>query len=82
MLGFTGDAVVSDIKGAKVQRFDATYSAVMALENGKVDAVVADSEPAKNISQVTKTYPLLLPKRKKKITQLLFEKMIRSYWRI
>lgn len=47
MLGFTGDAVVSDIKGAKVQRFDATYSAVMALENGKVDAVVADSEPAK-----------------------------------
>lgn len=47
MLGFTGDAVVSDIKGAKVQRFDATYSAVMALEKGKVDAVVADSEPAK-----------------------------------
>ena len=47
MLGFTGDAVVSDIKGAKVQRFDTTYSAVMALEKGKVDAVVADSEPAK-----------------------------------
>ena len=47
MLGFTGDAVVSDIKGVKVQRFDATYSAVMALEKGKVDAVVADSEPAK-----------------------------------
>ena len=47
MLGFTGDAVVSDIKGAKVQRFDDTYSAVMALEKGKVDAVVADSEPAK-----------------------------------
>lgn len=47
MLGFTGDAVVSDIKGVKVQRFDATYSAVMALEKGKVDAVVTDSEPAK-----------------------------------
>ena len=47
MLGFTADAVVSDINGAKVQRFDATYSAVMALEKGKVDAVVADSEPAK-----------------------------------
>lgn len=48
MLGFTGDTVVSDIKGAKVQRFDTTYAAIMALEKGKVDAVVADSEPAKN----------------------------------
>lgn len=47
MLGFTGDAVVSEIKGVKVQRFDATYAAIMALEKGKLDAVVADSEPAK-----------------------------------
>ena len=47
MLGFTGDTVVSGIKGAKVQRFDTTYAAIMALEKGKVDAVVADSEPAK-----------------------------------
>lgn len=47
MLGFTGDTVVSGIKGAKVQRFDTTYAAIMALDKGKVDAVVADSEPAK-----------------------------------
>lgn len=47
MLGFTGDTVVTEIKGAKVQRFDTTYAAIMALEKGKVDAVVADSEPAK-----------------------------------
>lgn len=47
MLGFTGDSVVSEIKGAKVERFNAAYAAIMALNQGKVDAVVLDSEPAK-----------------------------------
>lgn len=47
MLGFTGDTVVSEIKGAKVERFNAAYAAIMALSQGKIDAVVLDSEPAK-----------------------------------
>ncbi|WP_022818826.1 basic amino acid ABC transporter substrate-binding protein [Fusobacterium russii] len=47
MLGFTGDTVVSEIKGAKVERFNAAYAAIMALSQGKIDAIVLDSEPAK-----------------------------------
>ena len=47
MLGFTGDTVVSEIKGVKVERFNAAYAAILALGQGKVDAVVLDSEPAK-----------------------------------
>lgn len=47
MLGFTGDSVVSEIKGAKVERFNAAYAAIIALNQGKIDAVVLDSEPAK-----------------------------------
>lgn len=48
MLGFTGDAVVSEIEGVKVERFNAAYAGIMALKANKVDAVVLDSEPAKN----------------------------------
>lgn len=47
MLGFTGDSVVSEIKGVKIERFNAAYAAIMALSQGKLDAVVLDSEPAK-----------------------------------
>ena len=47
MLGFTGDTVVSEIKGVKVERFNASYAAIMALSQNKIDAVVLDSEPAK-----------------------------------
>lgn len=46
-LGTTGDIFVSDIDGAKVQRFSKGAEAVEALSTGKVDAVVIDSEPAK-----------------------------------
>lgn len=48
MLGFTGDTVVSEIEGVKVERFNAAYAGIMALKSNKVDAVVLDSEPAKN----------------------------------
>ena len=40
MLGFTGDVVVSEMEAA--------YAGIMALQNGKVDAVVLDSETANN----------------------------------
>lgn len=51
MLGFTGDTVVSEIEGVKVERFNAAYAGIMALNADKVDAVVLDSEPAKNYVQ-------------------------------
>ena len=37
MLGFTGDTAVSEIKGVKVERFNASYAAIMALSQNKVD---------------------------------------------
>ena len=48
MLGFTGDTVVSEIEGVKIERFNAAYAGIMALKADKADAVVLDSEPAKN----------------------------------
>lgn len=48
MLGFTGDMVVSEIDGVKTERFNAAYAGIMALQAGKVEAIVLDSEPAKN----------------------------------
>lgn len=47
ILGFTGDSIVSEIKGAQVERFNAAYVAILALSENKLDAVVLDSEPAK-----------------------------------
>ncbi len=46
-MGTTGDIFVSDFKDAKIQRFGKGAEAVEALATGKVDAVVIDSEPAK-----------------------------------
>lgn len=48
MLGFTGDIVVSDIEGVNIERYNAAYAGIMALNVGKIDAVVLDSEPAQN----------------------------------
>jgi len=48
MLGFTGDVVVSEMPEVKVERFNAAYAGIMALQAGKVDAVVLDSETANN----------------------------------
>ena len=48
MLGFTGDMVVSEIPEVKIERFNAAYAGIMALQADKVEAVVLDSEPAKN----------------------------------
>ena len=56
MLGFTGDTVVSEIKGVKVERFNASYAAIIALSQNKVDAVVLDSEPAKKYTANNKQF--------------------------
>ena len=46
-LGSTGDIYVSDIKGCTVDQYSKGNDAVLALVQGKVDAVVIDNEPAK-----------------------------------
>lgn len=48
ILGFTGDVVVSKIKGVETKKYNAGYAAIMDLKEGKIDAVVLDGEPAKN----------------------------------
>ena len=58
MLGFTGDTVVSAIKGVKVERFNAAYAAIMALAQNKIDAVVLDSEPAKKYTANSKQFSI------------------------
>ncbi len=50
-LGTTGDLAVSDVEGVEVVRLDKGTQAVADLENGKVDAVVIDEEPAKKMTQ-------------------------------
>ena len=45
--GTTGDIYADDIENAEVQRFNKGREAVMALNQGKIDAVIIDREPAK-----------------------------------
>ena len=51
--GTTGDILVSDIKGATVERYAKGMDAVQALSQGKIDAVVIDSEVAKKFVEET-----------------------------
>lgn len=46
-LGTTGDMYAEDIKDASVERYNKGFEAVLALSQNKIDAVVIDSEPAK-----------------------------------
>lgn len=46
-LGTTGDIYVSDEEDVTVERYNKGFEAVQALTQGKIDAVVIDSEPAK-----------------------------------
>ncbi len=49
-LGTTGDIVIaSEIEGAEVMRYSKAIDAAIALADGKIDAVIVDLEPAKNI---------------------------------
>jgi len=43
----TGDIYASDIENATVERYNKGLDAVMALKQGKIDAVIIDNEPAK-----------------------------------
>ncbi len=46
-LGTTGDIYASDVNKAKIERFNKGADAVQSLKQGKLDAVIIDSEPAK-----------------------------------
>ena len=46
-LGTTGDIYAKDIEGATVEQFNKFNDAVLALKQGKVDAVIIDNEPGK-----------------------------------
>lgn len=60
-LGTTGDIYVSDLEadGTKVERYNKGFEAVQALSQGKIDAVVIDSEPAKTFVDQTKGLKIL-----------------------
>ena len=52
-LGSTADDIVSAVKEIKNEKFDNPSMAVVALKNGKLDAVVMDETPAeKNVSSI------------------------------
>ena len=49
-LGTTGDIVIAgEIEGATVKQYAKAVDAAIALADGKIDAVIVDLEPAKNI---------------------------------
>lgn len=46
-LGTTGDIFAEDVEGATIERFNKGTDAVLALRQGKIDAVIIDDQPAK-----------------------------------
>ena len=46
-LGTTGDIYAADIEGVTLERYNKGFEAVQALQQGKVEAVIIDREPAK-----------------------------------
>jgi len=46
-LGTTGDIYSEDIEDVTIERYNKGFEAVQALVQGKIDAVIIDSEPAK-----------------------------------
>lgn len=46
VLGYTGDLIVSKLNDIKSEKFNSPFAAIMALNSGKVDAVILDSAPA------------------------------------
>lgn len=58
-LGTTGDIYARDVEGATVEAYNKGADAVQALKQGKVDAVIIDSEPAKVFVQKNDTLTIL-----------------------
>ena len=45
--GTTGDIYAEDVEGATIERYSKGADAIMALTQGKIDAVIIDDQPAK-----------------------------------
>ncbi|MGN0631965.1 MAG: amino acid ABC transporter substrate-binding protein, partial [Ruminococcus sp.] len=58
-LGTTGDIYARDVEDATVEAYNKGADAVQALKQGKVDAVIIDSEPAKVFVQKNDTLKIL-----------------------
>ena len=58
-LGTTGDIYADDIEDATVERYNKGFEAVQALQQGKIDAVVIDGEPAKEFVKETEGLKIL-----------------------
>ena len=48
VLGYTGDLIISKDKEIKKIQYNSAPTAIMALNSGKIDAVILDSAPAEN----------------------------------
>ena len=60
MQGFTGDLNCTEQFGEdSVVRFNKSAEAVMALQQGKIDCIVIDNEPAKKIIEANKGLQIL-----------------------
>ena len=59
VLGYTGDVAISKVPNVNIQRFNGASEAIMALKAKKVQAVIIDSEPAKNYVQNNKGLQLI-----------------------
>ena len=75
-LGTTGDLYASDIKDAEVEQYNKGFEAVQATMQGKIDAVIIDSEPAKEFVQKQKDLRFWMKPLQKKNMQSVLQKIM------
>ena len=59
ILGYTGDLIVSKIKGINKEQYNSTSGGIIALLSGKIDAFVLDSAPSKNYIKKNKNLKII-----------------------
>lgn len=81
ILGYTGDTIISKMDNVNVKRYNGASEAIMALKSNKINAVIIDSEPAKNYAKQNKDlklintdvakeeYAIAISKKNKKLTE-------------
>ncbi|MCR5301731.1 MAG: basic amino acid ABC transporter substrate-binding protein [Lachnospiraceae bacterium] len=58
-IGTTGDIYAADIANATIERYSKYFEAINALEQGKIDAVIVDREPAKVFADVNEDLSII-----------------------
>lgn len=58
-LGTTGDIYAEDIEDVTIERYNKGFEAVQAVQQGKIDAVIIDGEPAKEFVKEAKGLKIL-----------------------